>query len=82
LTTSQKKELRKTFQPYFGPFEQIFEKKNLATNLFGRTYFYWPLLSYAAEFGQLAMLVRQAKQGLFEQPDFGKEQLCDLLLKI
>jgi hypothetical protein len=56
LKTSQKKELGKSFQPFFGPFWQIFDK-NSAANLLGRTYFLpAPFKLCGRKFGQLATL--------------------------
>jgi hypothetical protein len=56
FTTSQKKELRKSFRPFFGPFWQIFDK-NSAANLLGRTYFLpAPFELCGRKFGQLATL--------------------------
>ncbi len=56
FTTSEKKELRKSFWPFFGPFWQIFDK-NSAANLLGRTYFLpAPFELCGRKFGQLATL--------------------------
>jgi hypothetical protein len=56
LTTSQKKELRKSFWPFFGSFWRIFDK-NYAANLFGCMYFLMaPFELCGRKFGQLATL--------------------------
>jgi hypothetical protein len=62
--TSQKKELRKSFRPFFCPFWQIFDK-NSAANLLGRTYFLpAPFEFCGRKFSQLAtLLLAQEKQG-------------------
>jgi hypothetical protein len=49
LTTSQKKELRKSYRPFFGPFWRIFEKI-LPLICSAAHILYRPLLSYAAEY--------------------------------
>jgi hypothetical protein len=54
--TSQKKELRKSFRPFFGPYWQIFDN-NSAASLLGRTYFLpAPFELCGRKFGQLATL--------------------------
>jgi hypothetical protein len=56
LTTSQKKELRKSFWSFFGPFWRIFDK-NSAANLFGHINFLQaPFELCGRKFGQLATL--------------------------
>jgi hypothetical protein len=78
FTTSQKKELRKSFRPFFGPFWQIVDK-NSATNLLGRTYFLAaPFELCGRKFSQLATLAVETLAGsrVFPTPPLpGRHQL-------
>ncbi len=78
FTTSEKKELRKSFWPFFGPFWQIFDK-NSAANLLSRTYFLpAPFELCCRKFGQLATLIynREARVSPKEPWSVQEEREC------